>query len=47
MSDIELEEDVIPQISDRDFTIASIVAPAALTSEEENTEQNNKKSEQK
>ena len=34
-SSIKIEEDIAPTISDRDFTIASIVAPAALTSEEE------------
>lgn len=31
-------EGVAPTITDRDFTIASVVAPAALTSEEEETE---------
>ncbi len=34
-SSIKIEEGITPTISDRDFTIASIVAPAALTSEEE------------
>ena len=38
-SSIKLEDDITPTISDRDFTIASIVAPAALTSEEEKTEE--------
>ena len=37
-SSIKIDEDITPTISDRDFTIASIVAPAALTSEEENTD---------
>ena len=38
-SSIKLEEDITPTISDRDFTIASIVAPAALTSEEEKADE--------
>ena len=38
-SSIKLEDDITPTISDRDFTIASIVAPAALTSEEEKTDE--------
>jgi len=33
-----IEDGVAPTITDRDFTIASVVAPAALTSEEEETE---------
>ena len=32
MSDIKLQEDVIPQISDRDFTIATIAAPTVFPS---------------
>ena len=35
MSDIKLEEDVVPQISDRDFTIATIAAPTVMPVEEE------------
>ena len=35
MSDIELQEDVVPQISDRDFTIATIAAPTVMPVEEE------------
>ena len=35
MSDIKLEENVIPQISDRDFTIATIAAPTVMPVEEE------------
>ena len=35
MSDIKLHEDVIPQISDRDFTIATIAAPTVMPVEEE------------
>ena len=35
MSDIKLHEDVIPQISDRDFTIATIAAPTVMPIEEE------------
>ena len=35
MSDIKLQEDVIPQISDRDFTIATIAAPTVMPVEEE------------
>ena len=38
MSDIKLEEDVVPQISDRDFTIATIAAPTVMPVEEEKTE---------
>jgi len=38
MSDIKLEEDVIPQISDRDFTIATIAAPTVMPVEEEKPE---------
>ena len=38
MSDIKLQEDVIPQISDRDFTIATIAAPTVMPVEEEKTE---------
>ena len=32
---IKLEEDVVPQISDRDFTIATIAAPTVMPVEEE------------
>ena len=35
MSDIKLQENVIPQISDRDFTIATIAAPTVMPIEEE------------
>jgi large subunit ribosomal protein L25 len=35
MSDIKLEENVVPQISDRDFTIATIAAPTVMPVEEE------------
>ena len=38
MSDIKLEEDVIPQIFDRDFTIATIAAPTVMPVEEEKPE---------
>ena len=38
MSDIKLQEDVIPQISDRDFTIATIAAPTVMPIEEEKPE---------
>ena len=38
MSDIKLQEDVIPQISDRDFTIATIAAPTVMPLEEEKPE---------
>ena len=38
MSDIKLQEDVIPQISDRDFTIATIAAPTVMPVEEEKLE---------
>ena len=38
MSDIKLQEDVIPQISDRDFTIATIAAPTIMPVEEEKPE---------
>ena len=38
-SSIKLEDEITPTIADRDFTVASIVAPAALTSEEEKTEE--------
>ena len=38
MSDIKLEEEVIPQISDRDFTIATIAAPTVMPVEEEKPE---------
>ena len=38
MSDIKLQEDVIPQISDRDFTIATIAAPTVMAIEEEKPE---------
>ena len=38
MSDIKLEEDVVPQISDRDFTIATIAAPTVMPVEEEKPE---------
>ena len=38
MSDIELQEDVVPQISDRDFTIATIAAPTVMPVEEEKPE---------
>ena len=37
-SDTNVEESVKPTITDRDFTIASIVAPSALTSAESETE---------
>tara|TARA_Y100000590_G_scaffold452924_1_gene596967 strand:- start:6 stop:740 length:735 start_codon:yes stop_codon:yes gene_type:complete len=39
MSDIKLEEDVVPQISDRDFTIATIAAPTVMPVEEEKPEE--------
>lgn len=35
ISDIELPEGVTPTITDRDFTIATIAAPAVLTADEE------------
>ena len=35
MSDIKLEENVVPQIPDRDFTIATIAAPTVMPVEEE------------
>ena len=38
MSDIKLEEDVVPQISDRDFTVATIAAPTVMPVEEEKPE---------
>ena len=38
MSDIKLQENVIPQISDRDFTIATIAAPTVMPVEEEKPE---------
>ena len=38
MSDIKLEEDVVLQISDRDFTIATIAAPTVMPVEEEKPE---------
>ena len=38
MSDIKLQEDVIPQISDRDFTIATIAAPTIMPVEEDKPE---------
>ena len=38
MSDIKLEENVVPQISDRDFTIATIAAPTVMPVEEEKPE---------
>ena len=38
MSDIKLEQDVAPQISDRDFTIATIAAPTVMPVEEEKPE---------
>ena len=38
MSDIKLEEDVVPQISDRDFTVATIAAPTIMPVEEEKPE---------
>ena len=38
MSDIKLQEDVVPQISDRDFTIATIAAPTVMPVEEEKPE---------
>tara|TARA_B100001123_G_scaffold192679_1_gene219757 strand:+ start:383 stop:1108 length:726 start_codon:yes stop_codon:yes gene_type:complete len=38
MSDIKLQEDVTPQISDRDFTIATIAAPTVMPVEEEKPE---------
>jgi len=38
-SSIKLEKDISPTITDRDFIIASVVAPAALTSEEETLEE--------
>jgi len=37
-STIKLEEGISPTITDRDFIIASVVAPAALTSEEDEAE---------
>ena len=37
MSDITLEEGVSPQISDRDFTLATIAAPTVMAVEEEET----------
>ena len=39
ISSVKLENDVKPTITDRDFIIASVVAPAALTSEEETSEE--------
>ena len=38
MSDIKLQEDGIPQISDRDFTIATIAAPTVMPVEEDKPE---------
>ena len=38
MSDIKLQEDVVPQISDRDFTIATIAAPTVMPVEEDKPE---------
>ena len=38
ISSVKLPENVTPTITDRDFIIASVVAPAALTSEEETSE---------
>ena len=38
MSDIKLQEGVSPQISDRDFTIATIAAPTVMAVEEEKPE---------
>ena len=38
MSDIKLQEDVIPQISDRDFTIATIAAPTVMPVEDDKPE---------
>ena len=38
MSDIKLQESVIPQISDRNFTIATIAAPTVMPVEEEKPE---------
>ena len=38
MSDVKLQEDVVPQISDRDFTIATIAAPTVMPVEEEKPE---------
>ena len=35
MSDIKLEENIVTQISDRDFTIATIAAPTVMPVEEE------------
>ena len=35
ISSVDMPESVVPTISDRDFTIATIAAPAALKSEEE------------
>jgi len=35
ISSVSVPENVIPTIADRDFTIATIAAPAALKSEEE------------
>ena len=35
MSDIKLEENIVTQISDRDFTIATIAAPTVMPIEEE------------
>ncbi|WP_026380956.1 50S ribosomal protein L25/general stress protein Ctc [Afifella pfennigii] len=39
ISNIDLPEGVTPTITDRDFTIATIAAPAALVSEEEEAEE--------
>jgi large subunit ribosomal protein L25 len=39
ISNIELPEGVTPTITDRDFTIATIAAPAVLTAEEEEGEE--------
>ena len=38
MSDIKLQEGVTPQISDRDFTVATIAAPTVMPVEEEKPE---------
>ena len=39
ISSIDLPENVVPSITDRDFTIATIAAPAGLKSEEEETDE--------
>lgn len=39
ISAVKLPEDVVPTITDRDFTIATVAAPAGLKSEEEEAEE--------